>query len=536
MRSVREIFSSCFRTKQPETEKPVPSRPVETRTEPEKAVSTPTNNVQSPEPISTGDTARSDPPVTPSPIRAVNTTTVMPKPKPKPKPKPTPKPASSGAPRSTGGSGGGGTGGYGDFGATSSAAAFALPYPTTQANNDIRVLNKWPESTRWSYDKLPRPHQVQSTVYYNQYHTVVGWGDKTHEAITPRHSPAPGVYMVSDFKSQLSPLGDGGSMYYNNPFLQDRCAADIAADYLWHLRKSACSQIAEDLSAECTTQSRVNFRYVMTVPAYWDENARAEFRAVAKRSGLGIHSPDESVLLVPGPEVAVLYAGCTNQSAFQVGDVVLVLDCGGHIVECVGYEIKSTDPCTVEKVGGGAAASCGSALVTRRFMSIVEDKARTLERLGFNVARSRLRAKCRADFERRIKLEFGKSSDGQQPLIPLDLPRGAWAVDVGWELDVPEVGLEEGYLVFSEEEMEACFDAAVDRTRELVDGQIGELREQGRRVQSCVLVGGFNKCMYFSEKVDSHVASCGLQLIKPDPLLSAVKGAVLTGLRDVSRR
>lgn len=437
-----------------------------------------------------------------------------------------------------------------DFGATSSAVAFS---PANSTKQEPTVLDRWPESLRRSRDGVPREQQIQSTVYYNHALEVIGWGEEKHDIVyevghpymernglspfctlrpgigTYLVGPAlfcsvkPGVQPVSHFKLGLSAPEDSEIFI---PTSLGKSAADVTADYLWHLRQSACSQIEGQLGTESGKVQR-SFSYVMTVPAFWDEKAQDELRKAAKVAGFWIHS-DEELILVPGPEAAMLYADFIDPSVFHVGDKILVADCGGQLVESVTYEVKSKEPLRVEKCTGISVASCGSDEVTRRFLGIVESK---LKKAGLKLRGSRLYAKSRYQFDRYIKHEFGKPDIQHLP----GTPRGFWALDLGIELEDLEADIEEGYMMFSKEEIHSCFDQVIDRAVDLIENQITAVGAQNKKLQGCLLVGGFNKCAYYTQKIQSRVAAHGLKIIQPEPCLAFVKGAVLAGCRDVHK-
>jgi hypothetical protein len=71
------------------------------------------------------------------------------------------------------------------------------------------------------------------------------------------------------------------------------------------------------------------------------------------------------------------------------------------------------------------------------------------------------------DFENRIKADF--RNDGQK-----------WAVDVGIDAEFPEAGIEDGYMIFSNEEILQCFEPVMNRILELVRNQIIAIEAQNR--------------------------------------------------------
>lgn len=365
-----------------------------------------------------------------------------------------------------------------DFGATSSAVAFALAKSSKQ---EPKVLDGWPKFVQQTTDGVPREQQIQSTVFYNQYLRVVGWGEDEHEAAMPymKHTGLgrlrylrPGVQQVQDFKSGLAPLED---IYLFLPV--GKSTADVAADYLWHLRQSACSQIEEQLDIE-SGGAQGSRHYVMSVPASWDEKAQKSLVEVAQRAGFWINSDVDEFALIPGPEAAVLHADSIDPSAFELGDNVLVVDSGCHLVESVTYLVKSKDPLRLERYSTTSVASCGSAEVIRRFMAIVESKIKKMGLSDHKLMRSRIRPKCKFYFQIQVLLELGSPH-----FPPADVPGGFWAVNLGWEVDFPEADFEDGYMMFSEEEIYSCFDPVVDRTLELIEEQVTAVRGQNKELK-----------------------------------------------------
>ena len=90
-------------------------------------------------------------------------------------------------------------------------------------------------------------------------------------------------------------------------------------------------------------------------------------------------------------------------------------------------------------------------------------------------------AKCIMDFQNRIRGDF--RNNGQK-----------WAVDVGIEAAFPEAGIDEGYMVFTNEDILSCFEPVVNRILELVRNQIIAIQAQNRTLQ----VSGIALISWFS--------------------------------------
>lgn len=77
----------------------------------------------------------------------------------------------------------------------------------------------------------------------------------------------------------------------------------------------------------------------------------------------------------------------------------------------------------------------------------------------------RVYAKAIMDFDKRIKGEF--RNNGQR-----------WAVDVGIESVWPEADIDEGYMVFTNDEIQKCFEPVIGRILELMKNQVLAVQSQ----------------------------------------------------------
>jgi hypothetical protein len=58
-----------------------------------------------------------------------------------------------------------------------------------------------------------------------------------------------------------------------------------------------------------------------------------------------------------------------------------------------------------------------------------------------------------------------------------------WAVDVGTEAEFPEADLEEGYMLFTNEEILQCFNPAINEILEMMDNQVVAIEAQDKKLQ-----------------------------------------------------
>ncbi|KAL3441804.1 hypothetical protein BJX65DRAFT_243224 [Aspergillus insuetus] len=410
-----------------------------------------------------------------------------------------------------------------DFGGISSSAAFAL---NNGQNPELKVLDQWPRATPRFLEQVPENAEIESIVYYDQKFKVAGWSEDEDAVITPQGGTKPGLYVFRNFKSDLFPPEDYPEELKAAIRVPGKTPEDITVDYLRHLRVSVLSQVQRQF--EKLKRAQGNIRVMITAPSFWNEEAKARFREIATDAGFAA-KPDEKLDLISGLETAILHAEFVQSTTFSLGEIFLVVDCGGNFVEAAAFEVTTKNPFGLEKRTKVSASSCGSAEVARRFLNLMNDKIdRT--RIAFQgQTKPRMRHRCRKQFEKEVLLQLGKETF---PPPSEDLS-GFWVADLGVEIDCPKADLTEGYMSFSEDEVYSCFDFAVERTLELVKEQIADAQVQGLQLQGCLLAGGFNKCVYYSDRVRAGIAALGLRTIQSDhdPLAFA-KGAVLVGLND----
>ena len=79
-------------------------------------------------------------------------------------------------------------------------------------------------------------------------------------------------------------------------------------------------------------------------------------------------------------------------------------------------------------------------------------------------------ARAMREFDIRIRNSF--RNNGQK-----------WAVDVGIEAEFPSADIEEGYMVWTNEEILRCFEPVINRILELTQNQIIAVNAVGRQLK-----------------------------------------------------
>jgi Hsp70 protein len=280
------------------------------------------------------------------------------------------------------------------------------------------------------------------------------------------------VQKVEWFKLQLMMSGNTYIDPINLPPLPPgKSEIDVAADYLYHLRQAMRNQLQKTLGEVFNREER-NIRYYLTVPAIWNDAAKAATRAAAIQAGFLRDENDNRLTLVTEPEAAAMFCSKTGLLNLKIHDAVLIVDCGGGTVDLIAYEVEEEQPFSVSECTAGSGDSCGSTALNRNFSNILRAKIRKMKLPDGSRTAGKVYAKCIMDFENRIKADF--RNNGQK-----------WAVDVGIEAEFPEAGIEEGYMTFTNEEILQCFEPVVNRILELVRNQIIAIQAQNRNLQVC---------------------------------------------------
>jgi hypothetical protein len=348
-----------------------------------------------------------------------------------------------------------------DFGTTFSKAAFSL------LSNDkvqLRIIREWPGSGTHI-----TKHDVPTILYYDQYQNVVGWGLDTADALGRLGYPKPGVQKVDWFKLHLTASETA------HPLPPDKSKIDVIADYLLKVRHAVHAQLKKSLG-EVFDWEEDSIHYYLVVPSIWNDAAKVAIRVAATQAGL-LHAENNKnkLSLITGTRATATFYVETGFCDFKAGDTILIVDCGGGVVDLAAYEVNE-DQFTLTERTTPSGDSCGSTEINRNFAKIVRAK---IKKMGLRPGR--VFVKCTKDFEDRIKLQFRNS--GQK-----------WVIDVGLEADFPEVGVEDGYMAFTNEEILQCFAPVVNRIPELIRNQINAIQTQGQLLkvvhifsQRCVL-------------------------------------------------
>lgn len=254
------------------------------------------------------------------------------------------------------------------------------------------------------------------------------------------------------------------------PLPPGKSAVDVAADYLFQLRRAMYVQLRKYLGETVFTCEEANIHYYLTVPAIWDETAKAATRTAAVKAGFLPFKDHNRLTLVAEPEAAAMFCVKSGMLDLQIHDVVLVVDCGGGTVDLIAYKVEDNDSFKLTECTAGSGDCCGSTAVNRNFSIILHGRISKMKLVEGSKIAQKVYQKCLQDFETRIKTDFRNNGN-------------VWAIDVGLDKDYPEAGITEGYMMFTDEEILRCFEPVVERVTELVRNQVIDILSENRHLQ-----------------------------------------------------
>jgi molecular chaperone DnaK (HSP70) len=210
-----------------------------------------------------------------------------------------------------------------------------------------------------------------------------------------------------------------------------------------------------------------------------------------------------------------------GSSYVQPNDHFVLCDAGGGTVDLLSYKVTSVEPSfRVQEAAVGTGDKCGATFIDRNFKTWLKKKLGEKVYESIPAAKLQEGSKIRRDFEN-IKNNFDGGDEDQYLTLPKEAVRE----------DVEENGFVDGELRLTCEDLTEIFNPCVNRTLELIDGQVAEIHKTGARVKCVFLVGGFGKSNYLFKKIEEYAVERGFSAMRPaNPWSAVARGAVARGL------
>ncbi|KAF8462032.1 hypothetical protein BDZ91DRAFT_735753 [Kalaharituber pfeilii] len=315
--------------------------------------------------------------------------------------------------------------------------------------------------------------------------------------------------------------------------------ADLAADYLRELYKYGKERLSEAYPAlrdDLGSDEGVQIKCCLTVPAIWDDKGKEMTKQAAIDAGIS----EKHIYMISEPEAAAVH--CLTdldemKGSLKVGDVYVIVDCGGGTVDLISYQVTSTKPLRVDECAVGTGGLYGSTLLNREFETLVKHR---IGKDAFDQMDDEDLQVMRKDFETEIKPKFNPDRDDDDD-DDADDDDDDDADDVVMCAlpgvpDSPEKGVRKRKITFTTKEIKGIFEPTFTKIAEAVQKQVIAAQEASRKnVNGIILVGGFGSSTYLANWLKANVRNkdgTEIKLIRPlAPALAIVIGAVNHGVQ-----
>ncbi|KAM7198281.1 hypothetical protein V8F33_005072 [Rhypophila sp. PSN 637] len=425
-----------------------------------------------------------------------------------------------------------------DFGTTYSGVAYCDERGAREGTAGVKLIMSWPGiiSQNATNEKVPSriaygPPPVAEILWGNQIKantksTVhacmkLRLDEKMKGSEQFRHLLAFLTSRMTDLDIDVDDLLDKPD---GPPEYPGKDPVDMVADYLTRVRGAAWAEIEKTYGKEMFASMRKEL--VVTVPAVWSERAKDLTLKAVQRA----HFNADKISLVTEPEAAAIYTlkgmmEGPNKNDVKVGDVFVLCDAGGGTVDLISYKITQIQPTfRIEEAAIGSGDKCGATYVDKEFLAWLEKWIGSEAFPKIPAAKTRHGSQMMTTFET-AKFNFSGDDDDMEIRIPAEC-----GID-----DDEMLNIEDRTLSFKQEQMQQVFDPCVNRTLELIDGQVASVMNAGLGKPKMVfVVGGFGRNPYLYKKIQEYCSQRGIQTRQPPfPWSAVARGAVCRGLEGV---
>ncbi|KAI9015293.1 hypothetical protein CLU79DRAFT_797025 [Phycomyces nitens] len=386
-----------------------------------------------------------------------------------------------------------------DFGTSFSGCS------SVYANNDINDtfdITEWYIKGNSIYPKVPTV-----SYYENGRQEIAAWG---YEAIRKANKPNSNGSLVTRFKLLLDPsISDTIELPNGLTPLQ------VIADYLREFHKYVHKEFDKKLGKTCDASE---FRYCLTIPAIWDDRAKATMREAAILAGI-VNRNDhlDRLVLTSEPEAASLYyENKADEYNLTHGQRFMICDAGGGTVDLIVFEIENSGGVkTLREVTTGSGSSCGSTFLDENMKNILK------RRFGIHADNNKSAIEYLTNqFVADTKLLFDNEVDANFT-IPAAVNLGASPMS--------DIGVEDGKLCVTVDELrENVFEPVVKQILKLISDQVTQSK---KRIDAIFVVGGFGQSSYLGKRIkETFERRVGFIAIPSHGERSVMRGAIILGL------
>lgn len=266
--------------------------------------------------------------------------------------------------------------------------------------------------------------------------------------------------------------------------------AEISAMILQKLK-----QDAEEKLGEKVTEA------VITCPAYFDDSQRKATKIAGEVAGFNVK------MILNEPTAAALAYGLNKKK----GEQVLVYDFGGGTFDVSILDIRK-DPDTVEVIGVGGDTHLGGDDLDQRVMNWIIDNFKKDQGVDLSKDMLSLQRIKEAAEKAKIELSTAMETEINLPFITSD-----------------SSGPKHLYFKMNRSQLENLVKDYLDKSIELVDQVLKDVKLKPKDIEEIVLVGGQTRMPAMQEAVKKYFGKEPNRSINPDEVV-AIGAAVQAGI------
>ncbi|UNI23980.1 hypothetical protein JDV02_009765 [Purpureocillium takamizusanense] len=310
-----------------------------------------------------------------------------------------------------------------------------------------------------------------------------------------------------------------------------RYATDYLREVYGHVKETVEMQLGRRHFGGGWANMAVTFLF--SVPTTWTRMEIINtFKAIIRDAGFGIEGPRHTAQVdLTEAEAAAVATLKTSALQFDTGSLFLTVDAGGGTTDLSLMRVTSTDVACprMSQVSAVKGVGIGSTLIDRAFIRLVsqrlaawpDDQSQLPANLATRMAQSH--------HFRIVKHKFGEKVY-MQPTFKIQVE------GVSHDFSHPGMGIENGRMVFTMQEIQGLFDAQFEGVMKRIMEQLDWLSENGssEQVNFIILSGGLGSSAYIRERMQRQLLSvphpnATRAAVVPcqDPQLVVVRGLLL---------
>jgi molecular chaperone DnaK (HSP70) len=268
--------------------------------------------------------------------------------------------------------------------------------------------------------------------------------------------------------------------------------------------------------------------FLFSVPTTWAPNPTVEkFKNIASRAGFGVQPNHVLNVGLTEAEAAAVHVSVEAPGIFEENQVLLVCDAGGgttdlSVMRVSGIQRGVPSLKQLDVVNG---RNIGSAQIDQAFEDLVLsrlEEANKLAPLGVDIEDAAWIMMKSAQYQD-AKCCYGAPDDIN---FNVNVP----GLDLAYTN--PHFAIQNGQMMFTLADLQALFDAQINRLFDLIDSQLQSFQQKfpTDSIAHLVLSGGLGNSAYVQRRLKERYAmssSNTLQVhVSPDPQLAVCKGMV----------